>query len=83
MRGAISLIDKRKINRREPIETSDFTELFHFVWKHGIGNHLTNDIPNPWTAETLEAAFDKLGISIDKRSIQNWHSGITSSSTIS
>jgi len=61
---------------RPPPETSDFGDLFHYIWNHGLGNALNhNDDPVPWTDDTLEAAFESVHRSVDKRAIQNWRSG--------
>lgn len=66
----------KKIFYRDPPNSDDFCTLFDFIWDNGIGNKLSNnEIPTPWTAESLEAAFDSAGFSTDKRTIQNWHSG--------
>jgi len=63
-------------HHRPPPDASDFETLFHFMWKHGIGNDLsqTGD-PVPWTDLSLEAAFETVGKSVDKRTVQNWLSG--------
>jgi len=65
-----------KINLRNPPENSNFEQLLRFAWDHGCGNRLTAaGDPRPWTYESLEAAFDTFGHSVDQRTIQNWLSG--------
>lgn len=54
-----------------PIELS-FWELFDYFWARGLGNQRhTDGTATPWTATSLENAFDG---SPDKRSIENWQS---------
>ena len=63
-------------NLRNPPEGSNFKQLLRFAWDHGCGNRLTQaGDPRPWTYESLEAAFDTYGHSVDQRTIQNWLSG--------
>lgn len=65
-----------KKNLRPPPETSEFADLFHYIWNHGLGNVLNhNGDPVPWTDDALEAAFESVHRSVDKRAIQNWRSG--------
>lgn len=74
--GHKSLINKNKKNFRYPPNTKIFNEIFYYIWNHGLGNEL-NKIgdPVPWTAESLEAAFESVHRNVDKRAIQNWRSG--------
>jgi len=59
----------------KPPETENFHELFLFFWNHGIGQRLKNNIPDPWNADDLQAAFEKISRDIDIRSIENWRAG--------
>ena len=56
----------------EPPDGLDFWGLFDFFWVRGLGNELhTDGTPTPWTATSLELAFDGTP---DKRTIENWQS---------
>ena len=58
--------------KASPPADLSFWELFDYFWVRGIGNAPHADgTPTPWTATTLELAFDG---SPDKRSIENWQS---------
>lgn len=56
--------------RSEPPEGASFWELFDHFWRRGLGNVEAEDgIAKPWTAESLETAFDG---SPGVRAIENW-----------
>ena len=70
------LIYNDKINLRSPPTETDLSSIFRFIWDHGVGNRFdSSGNPIPWSGETLEFAFDSLGQTVDRRSIQNWLSG--------
>lgn len=68
--------DRHKKNFRNPPNSSNFEDLFHYIWNHGLGNHLdSHGDPVPWNADSMESAFESVHRSVDKRAIQNWRSG--------
>ncbi len=61
--------------RNEPPEGASFWELFDHFWRRGLGNEeRTDGLIKPWTAETLETAFDSTP---SERTIENWQSRST------
>jgi TolB-like protein len=65
-----------KKNIRNPPESDNFADLFHYLWNHGLGKPFNRDgIPSPWTSEDMEHAFESFGKPISIRTIQHWRSG--------
>lgn len=65
-----------KKNLRNPPDSNNFADLFHYLWNHGLGKPLNRDgIPSPWTSEDMEHAFESFGKPISIRTIQHWRGG--------
>ncbi|WP_018147070.1 hypothetical protein [Henriciella marina] len=60
----------------DPPVDRDFRELFQFICDHGIGQPMdAGGQFQPWSDESMEAAFADTATAVDKRSIQSWRSG--------
>lgn len=70
-------MNHNEIYFRLPPEDGPFLDVFRFAWDAGVGNHLEDERPIPWTTGALEAAFESRNRDVSIKSIENWRSGKT------